>query len=407
MDSTATSPCEKHVFEGKRFLFVTTVPITLTSFLLPFAMHLSEQGARVESLSAGPLDDERLSVFDASHKIGWSRSMSSFTRYGALRATIEGLLEKNHYDIVHVHTPIAALITRRVVARWKKRQGVSAPAVIYTAHGFHFYEHQAACAHALYRTMEKTALKWTDALVVMNEMDERAAHALVKDERPLVARIDGIGLNFERFAPLREGRLRFNALVAETGTDESIDPQPVSLTIIAEHNDNKSVDLLLKSMALLRKQTRVPFVLNVIGSGPLTAQLITLSTSLGLDDVVRFTGQLNQTQLDEYLARTDIGLLVSKREGLPRSLMELCAAGALIAGTKTRGITDEVLDPRALAHARTPHAIASMLQPFVEDPALRHSVAQEQYAHALKTYNLPLILEKYDELYAHYLIDAD
>ena len=45
------------------------------------------------------------------------------------------ILESGH-DLVHVHTPIASLVTRIAVRRMPKEHR---PAVAYTAHGFHFH----------------------------------------------------------------------------------------------------------------------------------------------------------------------------------------------------------------------------------------------------------------------------
>lgn len=48
--------------------------------------------------------------------------------------TIERLLKKEKYDVVHCHTPIAGLITRMAVRKYRKKGTV----VIYTTHGFSF-----------------------------------------------------------------------------------------------------------------------------------------------------------------------------------------------------------------------------------------------------------------------------
>ena len=86
---------------------------------------------------------------------------------------LEEAFREGRYDIVHVHTPIAAFVTRFALRRVRRRRPTR---VVYTAHGFHFYRGQAALPHALFRTMERTAAPWTDYLVTINREDFDAAH---------------------------------------------------------------------------------------------------------------------------------------------------------------------------------------------------------------------------------------
>lgn len=48
-------------------------------------------------------------------------------------ARVKAVVAQGNYDLVHVHTPIAAFVTRYALKDVKKTK------VIYTAHGFHFY----------------------------------------------------------------------------------------------------------------------------------------------------------------------------------------------------------------------------------------------------------------------------
>ena len=48
---------------------------------------------------------------------------------------LKKLIEMNSYEIIHCHTPVAAMIAR-MAARHVRKNGTK---VIYTAHGFHFY----------------------------------------------------------------------------------------------------------------------------------------------------------------------------------------------------------------------------------------------------------------------------
>ena len=402
MDSTSTKTLQSKSQAPARILYVTTVPITLTSFLIPFAGCFKVRGARVDCASAGASTYGGLSAFDSCYDISWSRSLSSFLGYKSCEEQLFKILDEVDYDIVHVHTPIAAYMTRKACARWKAHHNSSKPSVIYTAHGFHFYQGQSSrLQHFLFRTLEKRALPWTDALVVMNNEDEQAARAL-RDTKAAthIERIDGIGFDFESYDSLRRAHAERANI---TDSPEPTNQRTTQLCIIAEHNQNKDISLLFHALALIERQSASPYHLSVVGSGPLTDTLKDLAAALGIDKHLTFTGQINRAELDNIIKNTDIGVLVSKREGLPRSLMEFCAAGVTIAGTTTRGIVDEVRDPRALAEDRTPESVAKMLQELIENPKLRDAIAQAQYDYAKQHFDLPQILSAYEKLYTHYL----
>lgn len=408
MDSTTpqqapqTAP-SSDAFAGARILFVTTVPVTLTTFLIPFAEHLQARGAHVDCACANASTVEGLDVFEQRYDVGWSRSLLSMTHFRAIRAALFKALDSHHYDIVHVHTPIAAYLTRKALAQWKKKHHTAQPVVIYTAHGLHFYQGQPSrFQHKIFHALEKHALPWTDTLVVMNDEDEQSARALqATHPSTRIQRIDGIGFDFAQFDEVRTARVMPHNTLDERGIHNEHTAQ---LCIVAEHNDNKNIGMLLDAIALLKKRGVGPFHLTLIGSGPLTDTLKSQANACSIEDLLTFTGQLDRTALDACIAQSDIGILVSKREGLPRSLMEFCAAGACIAGTVTRGIKDEVRDSRALAYERSAECIADMLQDLIENPTMQQSIAREQYEHAKRTYDLPLIIAAYDELYVHYLV---
>jgi len=164
-------------------------------------------------------------------------------------------------------------------------------------------------------------------------------------------------------------------------------------------NANKRHRLLIEAMALLHRQQSLPWIrLLLVGQGPLESELRALVAAHDLTGTVIFAGQLTPDELRELLALTNAGMLVSGREGLPRSLMEMCASGILLAGTRTRGIIDEVLDERALADEATPAALAALIEKLAKDPALRAELAQQQYAHLQEHYDLSHILPLYLEL---------
>lgn len=408
---------ESSVSVQKRALFVSTVPITLTSFLLPLASALKNEGYTIDCVAKGAPDYPGLEVFDKKFDNFWSRSFaSSFNNIIKASCRIKSIVKKGSYDVVHVHTPIAALITRLALRRLG-RFGGTAPAIIYTVHGFHFHSREKSkFKNWFFFNAERLALCWTDYLVVMNDEDEKAAPSLfAKRECPCakicltrkmagearcarkraqIRRIDGIGFDFSSRAGLRS--------INRARLAESTGEVPLNLVMIAELNDNKQHLSLLDELAKL-KELGQDFHIALIGSGPHEFAIREKIAALGLEEEVSLTGQLEQEEILEHLQVADIGLLVSKREGLPRSLMEIIAAGIPVMGTHIRGIADEVRNTGALVFelgAEGGFELAHKLKHYADTREELVALADEQYAYARAHFDEPLILKAYLELYA-------
>ena len=379
-------------------LFVTTVPITLEAFLLPFADHFRALGWRVDALANGATQNPRIAgSFDHRYDVAWSRNpLDPRNLIGSARRVRE-VVSAGGYDIVHVHTPIAAFVTRYALRRLPAAQR---PVVIYTAHGFHFYQGQRPAPHALYRTMERMAGRWTDYLVTINAEDFAAARALGTIAEDRVRFIPGIGVDTIRFAENLDLSVR-KATRAAVRAGLSVADDAFMLTMIAEFGAVKRHALALEALACVT-DPRVTLVL--VGDGPLESTLRENPAALRVADRVRWTGY--RRDIPDVLAASDAALLVSEREGLPRSVLEAMAAGRPVIGTRTRGISDAVGDDSDSASPagwivdkHSPSALAAAIDLAADDPvecARRGDIGR---ARVEAEFALPRIISAYEELY--------
>ncbi|MGE5324562.1 MAG: glycosyltransferase family 4 protein [Actinomycetota bacterium] len=101
----------------------------------------------------------------------------------------------------------------------------------------------------------------------------------------------------------------------------------------------KGVDLLLKAWSKISPrfpQTR----LQIAGDGEDRELLQSMASELGIADTVRFLGRRNQADLRHLYRHAKAVVLPSRREGLPLSLLEAGAAGAICVGSRTAGIPE-------------------------------------------------------------------
>lgn len=381
-------------------LFATTVDITLEAFLLPFADHLRARGWRVDALSRGATENDCIAEhFNERFDVPWSRNALAPSNLTTARARVRKIVEAGQYDLVHVHTPVASFATRLAVRGIPEERR---PKVIYTAHGFHFYEGQSALPHALFRTMERMAAPWTDYLVTINEQDFEAARKFGSIPAERVRLIPGIGVDTEHYRPDAVSPARIETLRAELG----IAPDAFVVAMVAEMAPVKRHEHALAAWEAAHSARESGAVLVLVGDGPLRAELERSVDARALSESVRFAGY--RRDVPAVLAASDALLLCSEREGLNRSVLEAMASGKPVIGTDTRGIGDAIGSPECgwIAPKSDAAALARALDEAASDRDDTSRRGRAARMRAVSRFGIDRILAEYDALYEEALIHA-
>ena len=319
---------------AKKILMVTTVPITLKAFLLPYADNLRGLGWKVDCLSRDvSMDAECASHFDNCHDISWSRNPFSISNLSAFHSLVKRARElavNGRYDIIHVHTPVAAFITRYALRNIRAELGA---VVIYTAHGFHFYSGGNYFKNFIFRMAEKKAANWTDLLIVMNGEDNQAALSFLPPER--VVKMNGVGLDLEYYSEKNVSPEKISNMRRSIGVKDS----DKLFSFVAEFNPGKCHADVIKALAMANNKS---FHLVFAGTGDLENKMKELSVELNVAERVHFIGY--QSDIRPLLAASDAMVTPSRREGLPRSVMESMAMRTLVIGADIRGTIDLLKD---------------------------------------------------------------
>jgi glycosyltransferase involved in cell wall biosynthesis len=371
-------------------LFITTVNITLEAFLLPFADHLRAQGWRIDAAANGATSNERIADhFGERFDVAWSRNPLSPRNLVGTSRRVRDIVSRGDYDVVWVHTPIAAWVTRFALRKMRRRAG--RPVVVYTAHGFHFYPVQKPLPHAVFRTMERIAARWTDFLVTINRADFEAARAFRGIAPERVRYIPGIGVDCTRFSPDAADAPERDAIRAEL----NLAPEDVAIVMVAELSAVKRHEFALDALSKVQ-DPRARLVL--VGAGPDEEKVRARVTGLGLDERVRFTGF--RRDVPALLASCDALLLCSEREGLARSVLEGMASGLPVFGTDTRGIADALdEDSGWIAPKDDPAALATAIDGALADPSALKRRGQAARARACAEFGIEAIVAAYDTLW--------
>lgn len=151
--------------------------------------------------------------------------------------------------------------------------------VIYTAHGFHFYQ-GAPVINWLFYPAEALMARYTDALITINREDFRRAKNFHLRPGGRVYRIPGVGICKER--------LKVDEGAGERWRRQHGIPQKAfHLLAMGELNRNKNHAVILR--ARKRLSSREIFC-SIAGEGGLRAELEREIAAFGLEDRVRLVG---------------------------------------------------------------------------------------------------------------------
>lgn len=373
----------------------TSVPSTLTAFLLPYAEHYRRAGWRVEAISNGVSKVERcVAAFDAVHDIGWTRKPTDPANLTSAPARLRQVAREGGYDIVHAHDPIAAFVTRYALRGLRAGGEVK---VVYTAHGFHFFRGAPPVQATVFRVLERVASDWTDRLIVINEEDLAAAQAFPLARRGGVVYMPGIGVDMSKY-----GRAGLDpAGAARVRGELGLAPGQPLLTMVAEFNPGKRHK---DAVAALAASGLPDAVLALAGDGPLVGEVNALAAGLGVGERVRTLGYRHD--IPDVLAASTAVLLPSEREGLPRSLMEASSLEVPVIATRIRGVTELVTPETGILHEiGDVAALAAAMRRVVEDPDGAREMGRKG-RQRMATFDIGNVIALHDELYGRLLADG-
>lgn len=308
----------------KKVLYITTVSSTVNAFLVPHIETLINNGYKVDCAFSvnKPLDNSIVKLGVNQYDIPFSRNPLSFSNLKAFRKLIE-IQKENNYDIVHVHTPVASIYGRLLKLKFKQIN------VIYTVHGYHFFKGGSKLGWLIYYPIEKIMGSFTDIIININSEDYELTKKKIK--HPKVYLVKGVGINLEKYTQLSKEEK--DKKRKEIGINEN----DFIITMIAELNKNKNQIQLIRAIEKINKECPRLKVL-FIGEGPKIEYLKKEGIRRGVEEKLIFLGF--RKDINELINISDIGALLSYREGLPRSIMEFMANGKNIIATNIRGCKD-------------------------------------------------------------------
>jgi len=284
-----------------KILIAASSMVHINNFHRPYIELFKKKGHQVYVMAKGEGAD-----FD----LPFQKKTLSFSNL-KLSYRIRDILKKESFDVIYLHTSLAAFWVRMALRGVKKK-----PYVINTVHGYLFGKASGRLHNMLYLFCERFLRKQTDDIVVMNKEDYEIAtrKRLCKGQVYLT---HGMGVNFKSsdVEPIRaEG-------------------DKISLLYVGEISKRKNQIFLVKAMKRLENYT-----LTLVGDGDGREEIEGFARKNNLEDRVFITGFTKQAY--GYIKGCDIYVSASKIEGLPFNIMEAMYLSKPIVASDIKGQND-------------------------------------------------------------------
>ncbi|WP_309123318.1 glycosyltransferase family 4 protein [Paenibacillus sp.] len=283
---------------------------------------------------------------------------------------------KGNYDVIHAHHPVAALVMKKLFP--------DTP-VLMTVHSSFEKElllngrieeggPEEQFLTSLYGELEHHV----DRLMTVSEAFKTYMSAYVKHpERILVIRN---GFDEKRFKPMAH---------------ENEVPQLITMCRLVPA---KGLDILLRACAELKRR-ELPFMLHIIGDGPMREELEELAKTLGVYDDIVFYGYMLHPE--EFMPFFDVFVLPSRAEAFGNVFAEAALCWLALVGTDVGGISEQIDHGvnGLLVPVNDVGALADALEQVVVDPSFRYELSRAAYEKAKSTYSLNRVIRQLKRLY--------
>lgn len=162
----------------------------------------------------------------------------------------------------------------------------------------------------------------------------------------------------------------------------------------------KSPDIVLKTIKQLNDEG-ITCYLTWLGGGVFLKSMQSLANELGIAHLVNFKGDVSKEEVRADLLHSDLFVLASKTEGLPRVIIEAMSAGLPCIGTRVGGIP-ELLDEEVLVAKNNENELAAKMNKLLTDREFYNWQAKRNLKES-ENYTETILSERRNQYYNYIL----
>ena len=298
-----------------KIIFICTKSITFNKFLKSQSDFLTKKGYKIVVACS---DSNKLDIKNIlKYKINFPQKVSqllNLINYIEIFKQIKKLVKENPKSIFYLHTPVASHLFRFFTFFYKLK-------IIYFVHGFRFTKTTNSIKNFFFKIIEKIFSLKTNVYITINDEDYNYAQFnLLK--KPPCFKINGIGLNLSK----------------KHFKKKMLDKKEIKkILVIAAYKKEKGYFEILK---LAQKLKNHNIHIDCYGYGNYSRfNSVKIKKKINNISFNKF-----DNNLEKKIKKFDILLHLSKREGLPVSVMQSLSFGLPVICYDIRGNNDLVKD---------------------------------------------------------------
>jgi len=184
--------------------------------------------------------------------------------------------------------------------------------------------------------------------------------------------------------------------------------EAVKILTIGRLTEKKGHAYVIKALAkVVHKHKHKKIIYHIAGDGPLKCELKSLVTKLGINNYVKFWGNVEDGMLLRLYQESHIFVLASitapsgDKEGIPVVLMEAEATGLPVISTFHSGIPEIVIDGKSgfLVPERDVDALAKKIECLIENPKLWSKMGKYGRKFVEENYNIKKLNHQLVKIY--------
>lgn len=283
------------------------------------------------------------------------------------------------YDLIHAHHPIAALAMRIV------HPSIPLMLTIHSSYERELILNHRIAEHSvehrfltmIYRELEANV----EQIITVSESFRTYLTSFV--ERPERIQVIPNGFDETRFRPMPHQN------------------EVVQLITVCRLVPAKGLDTLFEACAELKRRGR-PFMLHLIGDGPMRSELEAMAKDLDLYDDVIFYGYMLHPE--QFMPFFDVFVLPSRAEAFGSVFAEAALCSLALVGTNVGGIAEQIQDGEngLLVPPDDKAALANALERIIDQPQWRQQLAEKAEQKAKEVYSLSRVVEQLEQRYRIY-----
>lgn len=307
---------------------------------------------------------------------------------------LKKVFEQEGFDIVHTHTAKGGIIGRIAATL------AGVPLVLHTSHGLPFYEGQSKVKYQIYKAIERIGSHFCHSVCSQNKEDIKQLKSIVPKSVPLF--YEGNGVDLQKLD--EKNQIVSEKKISELKDNLNIRVEQVVILVGARFEPIKDHSMLIKGLKELKEKYKKDFICLLAGEGVLENEINNQIANLKLSNNVKIIG--HQTDIYPYIKLADIVALTSKKEGIPRIIMESMAYSKPIVATDVLGTRELVVNNETgiLVPYQNFERLADAFNLLINNVNLRCELGKNSRKRIEKEFTEAVVAKRIHDVYSELLV---